>query len=553
MLKRLTHFLQREASHQPSAPPPDEYDAQLEPAIAAIRQGRGDTAITCLEALLNAHPGNARAHLLLGTCRHERREIDDARDNYLIAATLEPTWATPHFHLGVLSADIGRHAEAAAAFLRALEIGPPEARVYHALGAAYRQGGDSVAAVEQFRKALALAPDFAQAHSNLGLVLLRDLEQYDEGQQHIERAMALAPADPAVLCNQMMVLQHRGRRDEALTLADTVLARAPALVEARVNRALILLGKGDYSSAWDAYEARRLLDGGDYATGLPCPEWQGERLEGRSILVYPEQGLGDEIMFASCIPDLVARGGRCTLECHPKLERIFRRSFPGVEVLSKNARREAPQGDQRAWDFQVPIGSLPRFMRRTRAEFPAHAGYLCPDPSRVAYWRSRLSGLPGVLKIGLSWRGGLASTRRSLRSIPLDLWRPVLALPGIDFLSLQYSDSEGELEGLRTHGDRVPHHWAEALDDYDETAALVSALDLVISVQTAVVHLAGALGQEVWVLTPEVPEWRYDGDGDSMAWYPAVRLLRQAQRGVWTDVLERVRSDLAARTSGHLK
>ena len=533
----------------PAAPRQDEDDGLLAPAVAAVRQGRSDEALALLEALLEAHPGCAPAHLLLGTCRHQRNETEDARDHYLLAATLAPAWGAPHFHLGVLSSDSGRHAEAAAAFLRALELGPPEARVHNALGAAYLQAGDTPAAVEQFRQALAVDPDFAQAHSNLGLALLRDLEQYDEGTRHIERALALGPDDPAVQCNHVMALQHWGRRDEALALAERLLARDPTLAEARMNRSLMLLGRGELAEAWDDYEARKGLPGSEHATGLPCPEWQGEPLEGRSIFVYPEQGLGDEIMFASCIPDLVARGGRCTVGCHPKLEKLFRRSFPAVEVLAKDERRGWARGAQRSWDYQVAAGSLPRFLRRTRADFPAHTGYLRADPARVAFWRARLAARPGRLKVGLSWRGGLASTRRSLRSIPLALWRPAMTAPEVDFVSLQYADPEGELEAFERQGHRGPQHWAEAIGDYDETAALVCALDLVVSVQTAVVHLAGALGKEVWALIPEAPEWRYGGEAAAMPWYPAVRLLRQAQRGVWTDVLERIRSDLAGRAA----
>ena len=547
MLRRLYGCFRGDRPTEHSAPvePPHAIDdALLEPAMTAIRQGRSDDAIVLLEALLEAHPGCAKAHLLAGTCRHEQKQIEDARDHYLLAATLEPAWWAPHFHLGVLDCDSGRHAESTTPFLRALELGAPQPRVHDALGAAYLNIGSVAEAMEQFRKALAVAPDFAQAHSNLGLVLLGHLERYDEGTRHLERAVALAPADPAVLCNWVMALHHWGRWDEALVLADALLARDPTLVEARINRALALLGKGDFSGAWDDYEARKLLPGNAYATGPTCPEWQGQPLDGHSIFVYPEQGLGDEIMFASCLPQLVASGARCTVECHPKLEKLFRRSFREVEVVAADPSRRWPQRPQRVWDFKVSIGSLPRFLRRTRAEFPEHSGYLRADPARVAHWKAKLSELPGRLKVGVSWRGGLASTRRGLRSIPLELWLPVMTLPGIEFVSLQYSDPECEIEALRRSGRRGPQHWSAAIDDYDETAALIGALDLVISVQTAVVHLAGALGKEVWALIPTVPEWRYGGEGTSMAWYPDARLFRQSERGVWTDVLEKVRGDL---------
>jgi Flp pilus assembly protein TadD len=547
MLKRLASLFRGNVPPRPAAAPQEDVEALIAPAKRAITEGRVDDAISLLETLVEDHPRCAEAHLMLGTVLHQRKHVDDARDHYLLAAAYRPAWSAPQFHLGVLSCDAGRYADGTASFVRALELGPREARVHDALGAAYLNSGQSAEAVAEFRKALEVAPDFAQAHSNLGLALMRDLEQYEEGTRHIERAMALAPDDPAVLCNWMMALHHWGRRGEALSLAQTLLARDPALIEARMNRALMLLGEGVLGEAWDDYEARRSLPGSTCAHDVPSPEWQGSALAGRSIFVYPEQGLGDEIMFASCIPDLVAQGARCTLECHPKLEKIFRRSFPGVEVLAKDDWRRLPQSAPRSWDFKVAIGSLPRFVRRTPAGFPAHAGYLRADPARVAHWKARLAELPGRLKVGVSWRGGLASTRRSVRSIPLASWLPVLALPEIDLVSLQYADAQGEIDALRRGGHRAPHHWSEALGDYDETAALVSALDLVVSVQTAVVHLAGALGEEVWALIPVAPEWRYGAEGGTMPWYPAVKLLRQTGSDDWTAVIERVRNDLAAR------
>jgi len=162
----------------------------------------------------------------------------------------------------------------------------------------------------------------------------------------------------------------------------------------------------------------------------------------------------------------------------------------------------------------------------------------------VQHWKAKLAALPGRRKIGISWRGGLASTRRSLRSIPLARLSPILSVPGIDFVSLQYSDPDREVEALRTSGGPEVHVWQDAIDDYDETAALVASLDLVVSVQTAIVHLAGALGVPVWALIPAAPEWRYGGAGASMPWYPSVRLIRQPAPGSWGGVIEAVRHEL---------
>jgi ADP-heptose:LPS heptosyltransferase len=190
------------------------------------------------------------------------------------------------------------------------------------------------------------------------------------------------------------------------------------------------------------------------------------------------------------------------------------------------------------------MGTLPLFLRRRSSDFPSHTGYLKADARRVAYWKAMLATLPGRRKVGISWRGGLATTQRSFRSIPLAAWLPILSTLGIDFVSLQYGEVDAELGVLRASGASLTH-WQDAIDDYDETAALVSALDLVVSVQTAVVHLAGALGQRAKVLITAQPEWRYGATG-SMIWYPSVRLYRQETPGDWKPVIEAVRSDIAA-------
>jgi hypothetical protein len=275
-------------------------------------------------------------------------------------------------------------------------------------------------------------------------------------------------------------------------------------------------------------------------------EWDGSDLAGSGIVLYGEQGLGDEIMFASCVPDILRTAGRCAIECNPKLTALFRRSFPQAIVRAAGETDTSAPAVQHRAEWRSAIGSVPRFLRKSGSDFPAHPGYLRADPARVSYWTERLAALPGRRKVGISWRGGAPSTRGSLRSVPLEQWRGVLRLAGIDFVSLQYTDCSAEIaEVAASSGTRV-HHWREALDDYDETAALVSALDLVISVQTAAVHLSGALGVATWALIPETPEWRYGEEGEAMRWYPSVTLVRKQRGEDWTHVLARVEQRLAS-------
>lgn len=554
MLSTLKRLLRgNSAASRAAATTPEagaDVDALLAAPVTALQEGRRDEALTMLETLTREHPRSADAHLLLGTLLHEQRRFEDAQDSYVLAACFRPDWWPPHLQQGLLALDRGLHADAAVSLARAVELGAHDAGVYHALGKTHLCAGNATAAVEQYRKALELAPDLARAHSDLGYVLFSTLEEFEEGARHIARALELAPDDIPALCNWIMVLDRRADTEGALRLADELLLRDPQLVEARVNRALMLLKQGEFGRGWPEYEARKRLPGNTCTSDAPWPEWDGASLAGRHIFVHGEQGLGDEIMFASCIPDVAARAGACTLECHPKLVKIFSRSFANVQVLEKDAWRAMPSRIRGAPDVKVAIGSLPQFFRRTRADFPARSGYLRADSERVLHWKTKLAALPGRRKVGISWRGGMASSRSRLRSIPPEAWLPVLHVAHTDFVSLQYSAAADELEALgQSSGVRV-HHWQEAIDDYDETAALVCALDLVVSVQTAVVHLAGALGAPAWVLIPDAPEWRYGAHGTSMPWYPSVRLVRQSGGTGWAQVMERVSADLSAWACG---
>jgi hypothetical protein len=274
--------------------------------------------------------------------------------------------------------------------------------------------------------------------------------------------------------------------------------------------------------------------------------WDGAPIAGKTLLIYGEQGFGDQIMFASCFHEAIERAGHCIIECDPRLVTLFRRSFPSAVIEAS-----APSGESPAWaaqvqavDCQIPMGSLPGFFRKRWEEFPRHAGYLRAAPERVAYWRARLDALGPGPKIGLSWRGGIPATRRHLRSLALEELLPLLRLPA-NFVSLQYGNCSDDLDRLRRDYGLILPHWADAIEDYDETAALVCALDLVISVCTAVIHLTGALGKPVWILVPAVAEWRYLDRGENLPWYPSARLFRQTEAGRWHEVLERMGKELA--------
>ena len=514
-------------------------------AINLREQGDVEGAVRMLEQAVDLERDFAEAHLELGRIFHQLGRIDDASDHYVLAAHFQPDLQEAQLRLGQLACGQGQFDEARRRLESAVALKPEDAEAHIALGAALYGLRLVDAAIARFRRALELNPESAEAHTNLGYVLFRELGQFEEGEKHIETALGLAPNNETVLCNWTMVLQQRGRFQEALDLSDRLLAANPHLHEVRLNRGLILLTRGEFWRGWPDYEARKRLP--DFPKRvLPWPEWDGSSLADKTIFVYGEQGLGDEIMFGSCLPDVIRAAKGCVVECNPKLKALFSRSFPQARVIGTKQIGAGDSGypSLDEIDFQAALGSLPLYLRREWGSFPIHDGYLKAAPARIAYWKQRLDGLGGKARIGISWRGGAPSTRRARRSIALELWRPILSCDSASFVSLQHDGRVEEIEMVRKTHNVMLHHWQNALDDYDETAALVCALDLVVTVQTAVAHLAGALGKTAWVMISAVPEWRYMETGESMPWYPSVRLFRQETAGDWSTVVQTVARNL---------
>ena len=396
-----------------------------------------------------------------------------------------------------------------------------------------------------YRRTLALNPESAAVWSNLGLCL-REAGKLDAAEASIRRALELAPDFSGALLNLAMTAVDQGRPQQALELLHRSLLLEPDLAEAHTGLAQLLLQNGEFASGWTEYEWRFKRDDAERQPEHPFPRWDGKSIKNRVLLVRAEQGLGDQIMFASCLPDAIERAGMCLLECDPRLVNLFAHSFPQARVFPYRLKRDPTwAGCGHDPDCQIHLGSLPGFFRRQAADFLQHGAYLRADLTRIEHWRARLD-IAGVgRKIGISWRGGVPGTRRALRSVALAEMLPILQQQDAVFVSLQYGDCHAELAEFSRASGIALTHWQQAIDDYDETAALVCALDLVISVQTAVVHLAGALGRPAWVLVPAVPEWRYMQSGDSMPWYPSVRLFRQQQARQWQPVIAEVAGELA--------
>jgi len=553
--------------------------AQLARARELERIGDVAGARALCEGILSQDAGHAGAHCLLGALDGKSGALDRAFMHFSAAARRAPELEQAHLGLGNVQGLRGETEAAAASYRRALAINKDSPAAHYNLGRLLRHLGQVEAALEHFRRAFSLSPDLSDAAKECALCHVQ-LGSFEEPVALLEEALRRAPAagdlhaalgfvyqkmhrpqaalecyekarslghvDADLYNNFGVVFQELGRIPEALAWYDRAIALKPDFPLARFHRALARLLTGDYAGGWPDYEWRLVSEDNPRRPRV-YPRWDGSPLAGRTLLAYSEQGLGDEIMFASCLPQVVEAAARCVIECSPKLEHLFRRSFPHARVYAATADRSIPEAIQaEPIDCEVPTGSLPLHLRRSAADFPRHRGYLKADPRGVAAWRERLAALGPGLKVGISWQGGTHKTRRPLRSIPLPQWLPILETGEAHFVSLQYGDCGDALEELSArHGKRVAH-WPEAIDDYDETAALLAALDLVVSVCTAVIHLAGALGRPVWIMAPYCPEWRYGFAGEGMPWYPSVRVFRQPSFGEWSPVIERVAGELRA-------
>jgi len=400
-------------------------------------------------------------------------------------------------------------------------------------------------AVERLRASLHGRPD-PTGHRSCGIAL-RELGDLEAAHAAFLAAHRLRPTDPQFEADLAFSYQCLGETARALQTYETAIAAHAEDANARAAYALSLLGAGEFAHGWDEYDWRLRVPGAVASVPAPFPVWQGEALAGKTILVRSEQGIGDEIMFASCVPDLLAAGAQCVIECSRRLTGLFARSFPSVRVIARDRLRPPDPAALGAIDLQCHAGSLPRWLRRSADDFPG-TPYLRADAARIAAWRERLGDEAGVLRVGIAWTGGLPGTLRAARSISLAALEPLLRMRNARFVALELGECSAAVDAMsRATGARIDV-WQGVAALPDEAAALCCALDVVVCVPTAMAHLAGALGRPVWVLVPGVGTWRYLWQGDRMPWYGSMRVLRRASGSDVQSVVEGARDALESFT-----
>lgn len=520
--------LRRERPASAEAPVPQ---APLPGRITDSRWGlRGATLDEAYRFALDLHKRGEQFEVVEGIYREIIRQQSDHAD------------AT--YKLGVLLRQTNRSEQAVDVLTRAIELDPQRPGAYFHQASALLDLERKEEAVEPLRTTVRLRPDFGEAHLNLGAVLER-LGRLDESLPACQRAVSLLPDSAQTHYNLANVLLHSGAVRECLTEYDRVVALDPQFGKGQWNRGLTQLLLGDFERGWDGYEWRETA-GEVTLDRYDLPRWDGSNLKGRTILIHAEQGVGDEIMFNSCVPDLLEQGARVALTCDPRLKDLFARSFPGVTVLPLRRAQGQKLRPESGVDVHLPNGSLPWLLRRGWSKFPQRQRYLLADAEQTAAWRARHDALGPGLKVGISWRAGGKASEQKRRTTTLDDWEPLLNAPGVHFINLQYGDCEEDLRRLREEMGVTVHDWPEAdpLTDLDGFAAQIAALDLVISVGNTTVHTAGALGVPAWAALPAVPGWRWLLHGDSIPWYTTVRLFRQTDPADWRGVFQRIADEL---------
>ncbi|HUY33777.1 MAG TPA: tetratricopeptide repeat protein [Pirellulales bacterium] len=505
-------------------------------------QGRLDEALACYQHAVRLKPDFAEAHNNLGNLLLERGRLDEAATCCRQALALKPDLADAHNNLGAALAAQGKHEAAEPCYREALRLRPQFAEAHNNLGNALRELGRHEEAVASLRESVRLKPDFAEAHGGLGMALLSfgDLEA---AAASCARAIELKPNLAQSHVSLGFIFSELGRLDDALAEYDRALAIDPNLADARKNRSLVWLLQGRLAEAWPEYEARWK------APELPPrpfrqPLWDGSPLAGKTILLHAEQGLGDTLQFIRYAALVRERGGRVVVACQRALVPLLTACGAGIDSL-------VAQGDPLpAFDVHAPLLSLPRIFGTTLdnvpAKIPDNVPYIHPDPRLVENWRRELAALDG-LKVGIAWQGSLKYRWDRKRSVPLSRFEPLARVPGVRLFSLQKGYGSEQLAWATSRFPLVD--LAQRLDEtsgpFLDTAAVMKCLDLVITSDTAIPHLAGALGVPVWCAVSYMPDWRWLLDRDDNPWYPSLRLFRQTRLGDWEGVFERIAAALA--------
>jgi tetratricopeptide (TPR) repeat protein len=518
---------------------PDEFNSLRLLGVIEHQRGNYAAAVRQIEAALAANPNVAEAFNSLGNALGKLKRLDEAVVNFDRAIALKPAYAKAFYNRGGALHELKRLNEAVASYDQAIALNPSYAAAYNNRGNALKEMMRLEEALVSYDQAIALNPGFVDALKNRGVVL-QELWRLEEAVVSYDQAIALRSDYADAFNNRGSALHELLRLDQALTNYDRAIALRPGFANAHVNRGMTRLLIGRLQEGWEDLEWRWI------ANGLPSKHaaidaqiWQGQNLAERRLVICAEQGLGDVIQFARYLPLLVERGAKATFLVPAKLVRLLRPLSSEIAVVG-SLEGAAP------FDFQCPLMSVPLRYGTTLTLIPRSVPYLSADTDLAARWAKRLGGQG--FKIGIAWQGNPGRRLDWGRSIPLTEFVPLARLPGVRLISLQKKHGLDQRASLPA-GAKV-EILSDGLDGgpdaFIDTAAVMANLDLIITSDTSIAHLAGALGRPTWVALKHIPDWRWLLEREDCPWYPTMRLFRQQTPGGWKSVFLRIRKELHA-------
>ena len=520
---------------------PDYPEALNNRGFVLLELGRSEDALTSIDRALELRADYAGALTNRGNALSDLGRLNEALESYDQALKLHPEYAEALNNRGNALLKLKRIGEAFGNFSRAIAIKPEYAEALNGIGTTLRELQRLDASLECHNKAIAIKPDYAEAHNNRGITL-RDLNQMEESLSSFDRAIALKPDYADAYSNRGNTLRDLNRLKESLASYDTAIALKPDDANPHWNKSLASLLIGDFASGWRCYEWRKFKDDPTGNREYAQPLWgAGESASGKRVLIHWEQGLGDTIQFCRYIPLLAQAGAKVLFAPQKPLRHLMRSLSPSIEIVDENA-------PTLNFDLHCPLLSLPLAFNTDRASIPNKTPYLSVDTGLIQRWRRRI-GDHGF-RIGICWQGGTTKIDAG-RSFPLTVFGSISRIPDVRLLNLHKGIGESQLQSL-PEGMKVETLGGDfdaGPDAFLDSAAVMKCCDLVITSDTAIAHLAGALAVPVWVALKYVPDWRWMLERSDSPWYPSARLFRQRSRDDWTGVLSDIGKELGVLTT----
>ncbi len=507
---------------------PTYHEALLNMGVVLQAKGSFDEALQYFQKSLQFNPDCAETFKNIGTILQAKGDYDEAIINYKKALEINPELPDIYKNLAYLFRDKGMLNEAIIFFKKALEYYPDLSDIHNNLGLALNDTGKIDEAIECLRNAIRLNPENAELYNNMG-VILREKGLFDEATGCFTQAIILNNRFLEAYNNIAVSLREKGHIEESIYFLKKALDINPDFASAHWNLALIFLLTGNYPQGWEEYKWFWKLKGtNDFH--FSQPQWDGSKIEGKTLLVYAEQGYGDTIQFIRYIPLITETGAEVILLCQEELKELF--------LNLRNLKQVITFGEKLPhFDFYCSILMLPAIFQTTLENIPVNIPYIFTEQSLINEWHERLDN-NSKLKIGLVWSSGHRNSTLRFRSGNLNSFSMLTSIEGAEFYSLQKGISNEEANNF--YQKMKIYDLTNNISNFNDTAALIMNLDLIISVDTSVAHLAGALGKPVWVLLPSVPDWRWMLNREDSPWYPTMRLFRQTTHGDWDTVIKKV-------------